>query len=202
MPRVLIADDDLVHCKMLAKMLTPLGLDIEIHHDGEAAYASLLANPPHVAILDWNMPGVDGVEICRRLRAQTKKAPTYVLMLTGREDIADLVLALEAGADDYLAKPAQKDELRARIMNGLRMIDLQLTLARRVQELEEALANVKMLQGLLPICSYCKSVRNDDNYWQKVEAYFAEHADVRFSHGICPGCFESIVEPQLRALDR
>jgi DNA-binding response OmpR family regulator len=202
MPRLLIADDDPVHLKVLAKMLATTGLELEMHQNGEDAYRSLTENPPQLAILDWNMPGMDGLEICRRLRALPKKAPTYILMLTGREDTADLVAALEAGADDYVSKPAQRDELRARIMNGLRMIDLQLTLAHRVAELEEALAKVKALQQLLPICSYCKSVRNDDNYWQKVEAYFAEHADVRFSHGICPGCFESIVEPQLRALER
>jgi DNA-binding response OmpR family regulator len=159
-------------------------------------------DPPEVAILDWNMPRLDGIELARRVRALPNKPQIYILMLTGRDERADLLAALEAGCDDYLPKPAHKEELRARIRNGLRMVDLQRTLTRRVGELEEALANVKALQRLLPICSYCKSVRTDENYWQQVESYFAEHSEVKFSHGICPHCFDAIVEPQLRELEQ
>lgn len=202
MARVLVADDDPLHCMMMEKMLAPLGLDVETHFDGDAALAAILSSvPPHVAVIDWNMPGLDGIQLCRQAKRGKKQARTHLLMLTGRDDRADIVAALEAGADDYLAKPAYKDELRARILNGVRLVDLQLALERRVAELEEALHNVKVLQGLLPICSYCKSVRSDDNYWQKVEAYLCEHSELRFSHGICPSCFDTIVEPQLRKLE-
>jgi phosphoserine phosphatase RsbU/P len=203
MARVLIADDDQFSLKLLEHILGSCGLEIETCRDGEEALASILAenDAPHVAILDWNMPGLDGVEICERLKKHANKPHTFLLMLTGRDDRADIVRALQSGADDYLAKPAHKDELRARVMNAVRMVDLQLTLARRVTELEEAMTNVKLLQGLLPICTYCKNVRNDDNYWQKVDAYFSEHSELRFSHGICPHCYDTIVEPQLQKLE-
>ncbi len=83
---------------------------------------------------------------------------------------------------------------------GVRVLQLQEALAARVAELGEALARVKQLQGLVPICSYCKKIRDDNNYWQQVEAYLGEHAAARFSHGICPDCWEHVVRPQVSQL--
>ena len=105
---------------------------------------------------------------------------------------------LEGGADDYIVKPFDLKELRARIRVGVRVLNLQSRLTERLQALEQALHQVTQLQGLLPICSYCKKIRNDQNYWQQVEEYVAAHADVQFSHGICPSCFENELVPQLR----
>ncbi len=105
---------------------------------------------------------------------------------------------LDSGADDYITKPFDRDELQARINVGLRMAALQQSLAERVADLEEALKRVKQLQGLLPICCYCKCIRNDGNYWQRVEEYIGEHSDAQFSHGICPKCFDTVVKEQLR----
>ncbi len=96
----------------------------------------------------------------------------------------------------------QSDELKARVQAGARIIELQEALAVRVSELEEALSRVKLLQGLLPICAYCKRVRNDGDYWQQVESYVSEHSEARFSHGICPECFDQNVKPQLSELNR
>ena len=101
----------------------------------------------------------------------------------------DVVRGILAGANDYLTKPFHRDELRARVGVGAQMLSLQKTLAERVKELEEALEKVKQLRGMLPICSYCMKVRDDQDYWQKVEDYFSEHTDVQFSHSICPECF-------------
>ena len=93
-------------------------------------------------------------------------------------------------------------ELRARINVGCQVLNLQKGLAQRVRELEAALLHVKQLQGMLPICSYCKSVRDDQNYWQRVESYISQHSSLQFSHGICPKCYEEVVEPQLEEMRR
>ena len=109
---------------------------------------------------------------------------------------------LEAGADDYMVKPCNTQELSARVKVGFRVLSLQESLAERVQELEQALERVKQLQGLLPICSYCKKIRDDSNYWHQVEEYVSTYAEVQFTHGICPACYEKEVIPQLNALKR
>ncbi len=103
-----------------------------------------------------------------------------------------MIAGLDAGADDYIIKPFDTDELRARMAVGVRVLSLQEKLAERVDELQTALANVKQLRGLLPICSYCKRIRGDDQYWQQVEGYIAEHSDAQFSHGICPACYKNV----------
>jgi response regulator RpfG family c-di-GMP phosphodiesterase len=141
------------------------------------------------------MPEMDGTEICRRLRTESGLPPIYLILLTARGGKENLVEGLNAGADDFITKPFDREELRARLQVGERTIALQRTLADRVRELQEALSRVKVLQGLLPICSYCKKIRNDGDYWERVEDYISEHTDAQFSHGICPDCYEKVVKP-------
>ena len=126
----------------------------------------------------------------------------YLILLTAESGKENVVLGLEAGANDYVAKPFDAEELRARVNVGLQMLELQKRLAQRVSELEEALSQVKQLQGLLPICSYCKSIRDDGNYWQRVESYIGKHSDVQFSHSICPDCYDQVVQPQIEEMRR
>jgi len=114
------------------------------------------------------------------------------MLLTSRDSRADLVAGLDAGADDYLIKPFDPEELRARVHVGLRVLSLQDRLSEQVAELQAALAKVRQLAGLLPICSYCKRIRNDNNYWEQVDSYIAHHSDTLFSHGICPACFDAV----------
>ncbi len=104
---------------------------------------------------------------------------------------------MQSGANDYVIKPFDRAELQARVRVGQNVVELQRSLAQRVRELEEALSQVQQLQGLLPICSYCKKIRDDRNYWQQVETYVSRHTQMRFSHGICPDCWETEVKPQL-----
>jgi sigma-B regulation protein RsbU (phosphoserine phosphatase) len=191
--RALIADDDQVTATLLHRALERWGLDVIVAHDGTEAWTLLQESAGiGLVILDWMMPGFDGPELCRRIRQEGSLAHLYVLLLTGRQSRLDVITGLEAGADDYLTKPFDPDELRARVHVGLRVLGLQERLAERVAELEDALSKVKQLRGLLPICSYCKSVRSDQDYWQQVEEYMGHHADVQFSHGICPPCFERV----------
>ncbi len=200
--RVLVADDEPVSRTVVGAMLKKAGYEISFASDGQQAWQQLAApQPPAIALLDWEMPGLAGPEVVERIRARGEQAPTYVILLTSRDSSADIVAGLKAGANDYVTKPANEDELIARVNVGARVVELQTALAERVRSLEEALANVKALQTLLPMCAYCKSIRNDQNYWEKVETYFHDHSGVSFSHSYCPTCYERFVKPQLDALE-
>jgi len=195
---VLIADDDVICRRMLQVCLTQWGFESVVATDGAEAWRILEGrDPPRLAILDWMMPVMDGVELCRKVRQAHRARPAYLILLTARGGNESVVRGLVAGADDYVTKPFSRDELHARLRVGVRVVELQTSLADRVSELERALASVKVLQGLLPICSYCKKIRNDKNYWQQVESYITEHSEVQFSHGICPACYEKLVKPEL-----
>lgn len=200
--KIIVAEDDLVSRRLLETHLLRWGHEIHGFDDGVLALAAIReSGEPTLAILDWMMPGLDGPEICRRVRADQNAAQPYLVLLTSKEGAQSTVEGLKAGADDYVTKPFDAAVLRARVDVGIRVLELQNKLARRVKELEEALANVKRLQGLLPICSYCKRVRNDGNYWQQVDMYLAENTDAKLSHGFCPDCFETRVKPQLADLE-
>ena len=151
-------------------------------------------NAPDLAVLDWMMPGVEGVEICRRLRTTPGFELVYIILVTSRGGKEDLSYGLAAGANDYITKPFDPVELQARVRVGERMVRLQSSLAARVTEVEAALAHVQRLQGLLPICSYCKKVRNEANYWEQVESYLSAHSDLDFTHSICPQCTEKMMK--------
>lgn len=200
--RVLVAEDQPVERRLLTRFLERWGYEPVPCPDGDVAWSMIeREQAPHLMVLDWSMPGLDGVDICRQLRERENGRTPYVLVLTAKNDPEDQKVALEAGANDFVAKPFDPVVLEARLRNGARTLELQEELADRVTALEDALAKVKHLQGLLPICSYCKRVRSDENYWSQVEAYIAEHSDVRFTHSICPNCYTEHVEPQLEQME-
>jgi DNA-binding response OmpR family regulator len=188
--KVLIAEDDSVSRVLLESILDDWGYDVISATDGLEAW-ELLSKPaaPRLTIVDWQMPGLDGLELCRRVRAHRGTESTYVLLLTGKGGTDNVVHGLRSGANDYITKPFDLDELSARLGVGRRVVELQQSLSERVKELEAALADVKTLRGLIPICAWCKKLRNDQNFWQRVEDYLGDHGDVQFSHGICPECF-------------
>lgn len=200
--RILIAEDDLVSRSMLESLLTKWGHSVEVTCDGSAAWQVLQRDDaPQMAILDWMMPGLDGLEVTRRARAQESARSLYVIVLTALGSKSHIIQGLEAGADDYMAKPFDPQELRARVNVGERILNLQNELSERLRQLEVSMAQVKMLTGLLPICAYCKKVRNDGNYWEQVESYISEHSQVQFSHGVCPDCYERYLRPEIDAID-
>ena len=188
--RILIAEDDPVTARILEQLSRAWGYETMMVKDGPASLEELRkSDGPQLALLDWMMPGLDGPEVCRRIREAG--GTNYLILITAKDNRSDIVAGLDAGADDYLVKPFDPAELRARIKAGIRILDLQARLAAHVAELEEALGNVRRLSGLLPICSYCKAIRDDSDYWHRVDEYVTEHADVKFSHGICPKCLDA-----------
>lgn len=196
--RILVAEDDAVTRKLLESTLGRLGLDVIAVADGNAAWNALETlkgkDAPELAVLDWMMPGLEGIQVLRRLRTTPGFELVYVILITSRTDKEDVAYGLAAGANDYIAKPFDPSELEARVRVGERMVKLQRSLAARVAELEVALAHVQRLQGLLPICSYCKKVRNEADYWEQVDSYLTSHSDVRITHGICPQCLETMMK--------
>lgn len=189
---VLIAEDDMVSRSMLEAMLMKWEYEVTVARDGDEAWQALqLAGAPQLAIIDWMMPGLDGIEICRKLKETSgKERQVYVLMLTARAEKEDIVRGLEAGANDYIIKPFNHHELRARLGVARRVIELQAALARRVEELEQALSQIKTLHGIVTICMHCKHICNDESSWERLESYIEQHSDVEFSHGVCPDCMK------------
>ena len=200
-PTILAADDDGVTRAVLGRMIGACGWQPLVVGSGQEALAAFeQPNAPLVGILDWGMPGLTGLDVCQRLRQVKVEVRPYLIMVTAREKTGDAIIALDAGADDYVVKPIEPKTLQARVRVGLRTVGLQETLAAQAATLREALTHVKQLRNLLPICAYCKRIRDDQNYWQTVEHYLNEHAGVVFSHGYCPSCIQEHVEPQLAAL--
>jgi PleD family two-component response regulator len=198
--RILIAEDDCTSRAMLSAILKKQGYDVIEAVNGIAAM-EVLKRPkaPRLAILDWLMPEMDGLEVIRCTRElQTPQEP-YLIMLTSMGSKNDIIAGLDAGANDYLTKPFDPDELRARIEVGRRLVELQdellesrALLANKVEELSLALEDIKTLRGIVPICSNCKKIRNDEGYWQQVEVYVHNHTEAEFTHGICPDCAKEL----------
>jgi len=187
--RILIAEDNPTTRTILKAILLKWGHEVVATTNGEEAWEILTkGDAPKLAILDWIMPGISGDDLCRRLRARPDIRPLYLILLTVKVDNTDVIEGLEAGADDYIRKPYNLEDLRARVGVGARVIKLATALADRVAELEKAAEHIKKLQGVLPICMYCHSIRTDKKSWQRIESYLSEHADVQFSHGICAAC--------------
>jgi diguanylate cyclase (GGDEF)-like protein len=148
--RILIAEDDPVSRRVLETTLARWGHEVVVTCDGAEAWAALSGeDAPPLAVLDWMMPGMDGVEVCRRLQRAENTSRVYTILLTAKGGKKELVEGLESGADDYLTKPFDREELRARIKVGARIIELQSTLVERVRELEEAVAERKRAEEAL-----------------------------------------------------
>jgi sigma-B regulation protein RsbU (phosphoserine phosphatase) len=196
--RILIAEDDQTSRKLLETTLTKWGYEVTTACDGLEAWQILQHPPaPQLIILDWMMPRMDGLDLCRKIRATESLEPRYLILLTARDDIQDVVAGLTDAADDYITKPFHREELRCRVQVGARTLALQRSLAKRLRELEAAMGQLKLLRELLPMCCYCKRVRDDKHYWQQMETYLANYAELRFTHGICPECYQSAAIPTL-----
>jgi len=187
--RILIAEDEGVSRLVLGSKLKELGHEVIEARDGTEAWTLFQKETARIIVTDWLMPGMDGGEFCELVRAQVDQPYTYIIVLTSLSGKGSYLEAMDAGADDFLTKPVDMDELTARLRVAERVLALQ--------------TEVQLMQRLLPICMYCRKIRDSDaswedqSSWRELEAYVAEKDDVRFSHGICKECFETRVEPEL-----
>ncbi len=194
--RILVAEDDPVNQELLKSLVAEWGHTVIAVPDGAQAWDHLRREgAPAVALLDWMMPKMTGPEVIKNVRALPQSIRPYLLLLTSRDDPQDVVAGLKCGASDYIVKPFNTDELHARFEIGVQNVTLQKQVAERVRELEAALSHVRRLQGLLPICVYCKKIRDDKNYWRGVENYLIENAEVHFTHSVCPECLPNVPRP-------
>lgn len=191
--QILIAEDDKTSRTILSALLTKQGHEVVVTVNGADAWQAMQQpNAPRLAILDWMMPEMDGLEVVRRIRAVPTDSPPYIIMLTIKSEKNDIVTGLDAGADDYLAKPYDHAELHARVNVGRRILKMQAAMADKLSELQKTLDHVKTLRGLIPICANCKKIRDDKGYWSQVEVYFRNHTEAEFSHGMCPDCITKL----------
>lgn len=190
--RVLLAEDEPVTRRLLEAQLTRFGFEVISVSDGLKAWEVLQSpDAPPLVVLDWNMPGLDGPDVCKRIRESTRAGYTYMLLVTARNAKSDVVEGLSAGADDFISKPVDPDELHARLRTGERIVRLEQTLALQVKELQAAAEHVKELQGMIPICMHCKRIRNQSQIWEKVETYIEQRSDAKFSHALCAECLNT-----------
>lgn len=184
--KILAVDDDRVTRTILSALLSKLGHDVVEAEDGQEGWDLLNTLEFGVLIVDWDMPRMDGLELIRRVRGLDREKYIYILMLTARMGKQNFIDGINAGADDFASKPVSPPELEARLRVAERVLGLQ--------------ADVRKLEGLLPICSYCKKIRDKNDNWHQIETYVAQRSDAEFSHGICPECYQSKILPQLNEL--
>jgi DNA-binding response OmpR family regulator len=189
--QILFTDDDANTLNLVSKYLKDWRYEVMTARNGlEAIDIIQGSNPPPLIVLDWLMPEMDGIEVIKQVRKMEFSTPPYIILFTIRDEKQAIIEGLDAGANDYVTKPFDKDEFHARIRVGERFVELQNTLAQRIFELQEAMVQINTLRGILPICSFCHKIRNDQESWERIEKYITDHSEARFSHGICPECAE------------
>lgn len=172
--RILIAEDDAASRLLLSNVIARLGHEVLAVDNGDEAWSTFQVDRPQVVLTDWMMPGMDGPELCRRIRQAAQFQYTYVILVTALGERDFYLRGMEAGADDFLTKPFDKEELSVR-----------LTVADRILSLQK---EVSQLKGLLPICAYCKKIRDEANAWHPLEEYVGSRTETSFSHALCPEC--------------
>ncbi len=185
--KVFVAEGDLNSRQLLLTTLREFGHHVVDFENAQSAWEAFDREPCRVIVSDWLMPELDGLDLCRKVRQRPETEYTYFILLTANAQGQDAYQeAIQAGVDDFLCKPLDRDQ-----------IWMRLRVAERILRYS---GEVSSLTGMLPICSYCKKVRDDDNYWQQVETFMAQHLGASFSHGICPSCYDKNVRPEVERL--
>jgi len=175
MMKTLIAEDHRESREALSRLLRSEGYDVVEAASGLEAWQQFEQDRFTLVISDWLMPQLDGLELCRRIRATERPYYPYVILLTALKGKDRFLQAMGAGVDDFITKPFDADELRAKLHAAERIVTLQ--------------DRVKRLEGILPTCMYCKKIRDEKQIWVTIEEYITDRSDAEFSHGICPDCF-------------
>lgn len=186
--RILLVDDDPSSLQIMSSQLKKLGHEAVCASDGDEAWTLFQREPTRLVITDWMMPGMNGLDLCRRIRADGRKEYTYLIILTALDRKVGYLEVMNAGADDFVSKPCDVPELSVRLRVAERILALQ--------------TEVQQLEGLLPICPSCRKIQDTQSNWQPVEKYITRRTDAQFSHGICPDCYETFMKPQLEAMKR
>ena len=188
--KILIAEDEFTTRMMIQVCLENWGYRVESVTNGEEAWAKLQkADAPHIAILDWEMPVLDGLEVCRRAKEMDVENPPYVILLTSRDSKVDIIRGFDAGADDYMTKPFNDNELRARTRVAERLVRTQSSLSESVAELREALNQLEMLESSVKVCRTCQKIYNKyDRQWQQFDDVLKNGDDPQFVIETCPQC--------------
>ncbi len=186
--KILIVDDIPENISALAIALESEGFDIKTAAGGEQALQIVHHDSPDLILLDINMNGMNGFDTCLALKKSDATKDIPVIFLTVSKETEAVVKAFACGGVDYIAKPFRQEEVCARVRTHLYLRALVKEKEKLIGELKEALAKVKTLSGLLPICSSCKKIRDDKGYWNQIETYIRERSEADFTHGICPKC--------------
>lgn len=186
--KILAVEDNAVARAVLRQALQRLGHEVIEAVDGEAGWTAFQRHDDvRVIVSDWTMPRGDGLDLCRRIRARAGEDYVYFILLTARDaSEQNQTDAADAGVDDFLSKPLDVSELWMR----LRVAERILGYTQQVRQLEQ----------MMPICTYCKKVRDDQNYWQQIESYVSERTGSDFSHSVCPDCYQRVVIPEIEEL--
>jgi phosphoserine phosphatase RsbU/P len=196
--RILAVDDDAATRLTLDSIIRAGGWSPVVVDDPEEACRILIGpDAPPIALIDWHMPTLSGIDVCRHVRAAAPQARPYLIFVTARSASEDVAAGFDAGADGYMTKPIAPIELLARVRAGIRMIASQQDLRTRLRQAEITSAQAKTLGELLPICAYCRRIRDEDQRWSTLEQYLTQHIGVKFTHGFCPDCYEDHVRPDV-----
>jgi DNA-binding response OmpR family regulator len=195
-PRILIVDDEPINIQVLERALVNK-YDICSANNGYEAIRQVKEQKPDLILLDVMMPDLNGFDVCKIIKSDENFADIPILFLTAMDTISGEVTGLQLGGIDYLSKPVNFDLLNLRVRNHIELkkrsdyIREQRDIVNRQnEELEAALARVKRLEGIIPICMYCKKIREGNDVWKQLEQYICEHSEALFSHGVCPHCAE------------
>jgi DNA-binding response OmpR family regulator len=173
--KVLVAEDDRTSRALLHGALRKLGYDVVEAENGAAAWDAMLNTGCRMVVSDWVMPDIDGLELCRRVRSLRDRPYVYFILLSGQR-IGDksYAKAMDEGVDDFLQKPLDVDTLRMRLRVGERIVRLN--------------ERVRTLEGILPMCAYCRRIRDEKGAYSNLEEFVSDRTPARFSHGVCPDC--------------